>query len=87
MNTFLMFALVIMTLLDGCIKYRLSTNGMDTNFITETIVNKIGWLGYFVILIIILGVIALFDSIVLNFILIAILAGFLTKQIRGLKAY
>jgi hypothetical protein len=87
MNTFLIFVLIILTLIDGCFKYKLANNGHDINIVIEVIVDKMGWAGYFVLLIILLGIIALIDSIVLNFILISAMTFLLAEQIKQLKIY
>ena len=85
MNTFLIFVLIIITLLDGCIKYKLLNCGGQINILIKILVDNITWLGYFILLIILLGIIALIDSIVLNFILIAIMTFLITDQIKKLK--
>jgi hypothetical protein len=85
MNTFLIYVLIIIVLLDGILKYNLANKGHDLSILIEKIVEKIGWIGYFIVLVIILGVIALIDNFLLNFVLIALMTFIILKQMRELK--
>ena len=69
MNTFFVFLLTIIVLVNACIKFKLLNSGKDINFIIEFIVGQTGWGGYFIILIIGLGIVALINNIVVTIIL------------------
>lgn len=85
MNTFLIFLLIVITLVDCVVKYKVMNNGGDLNILIEIAVEKMGWFGYFTIIIILLGIISLIDSIVLNFVLIAAMTFILMDHVRVLK--
>lgn len=85
MNTFLVFLLTIIVLIDGCIKYKILDNGKDINVIIEFIVRKTGWGIYFVILIIGLGIVALINNIILSIVLLAVCSFVLFKSYDELR--
>jgi hypothetical protein len=85
MNTFFVFLLTIIVLIDACIKYKILDSGRDINFIIEFIVSKTGWGIYFVILIIGLGIIALINNIILSIILLVVCSFTLFKSYDELR--
>jgi hypothetical protein len=85
MKTVTFVTLLVLILTDGAIKYSIHKKNQDINIIIESIVNRITWSGYFILLISLFGVVILVDSIIINIFLILVILYIISKQVIDLK--